>query len=150
MEIQRTLPDPEDIVAFAADHSRTGSCSSQSGARSTRLACRPSIDPGWLYWSPCGADSSHTEGARRLSDAKSCLTADTSVLIFVTVMVVLAPLRAVIFATTGLTTTAAQLLQNLPHAPPVRTARRSTSFSPSRLHKFTAPWSYGQLHEIVR
>ena len=31
-----------------------------------------------------------------LSDAKSCLTADPSVLIFVTVMVVLAPLRAVI------------------------------------------------------
>lgn len=149
MEIQRTLPDPEDIVAFAADHLPYGLVLQPV---STRLACRPSIDPGWLYWSPCGADSSHTEGARRLSDAKSCLTADTSVLIFVTVMVVLAPLRAVIFATTGLTTTAsaAQLLQNLPHAPPVRTARRSTSFSPSRLHKFTAPWSYGQLHEIVR
>ena len=31
-----------------------------------------------------------------LSDTKSCLTADTPVLIFVTVMVVLAPLRAVI------------------------------------------------------
>jgi hypothetical protein len=52
-----------------------------------------------------------------LSAAKSCLTADTSVLSFVTVMVVLAPLRAVIFATTGLTMTASvsQLLRNLPH-----------------------------------
>jgi hypothetical protein len=52
-----------------------------------------------------------------LSEAKSCLTADTSVQIFVTVMGVQAPLRAVIFATTGLTLTASasQLLQNLPH-----------------------------------
>src|SRR5260370_22252410 len=35
---------------------------------------------------------------RHGSEAKSCLTADTSVLIFVTVMGVQAPLRAVIFA----------------------------------------------------
>lgn len=42
--------------------------------------------------------------------------ADTSVLIFATVTVVLAPLRAVIFTTTGLTMTASafQLLRNLP------------------------------------
>ncbi len=56
-------------------------------------------------------------GRNSLSEAKSCLTADTSVLIFVTVIGVQAPLRAVIFATTGLTMTASapQLLQNLPH-----------------------------------
>jgi hypothetical protein len=40
-------------------------------------------------------------------------------------MVVLAPLRAVIFATTGLTMTASvsQLLQNLPHTTPLRAQR---------------------------
>jgi hypothetical protein len=84
----------------------------------------------------------------RQQKAKSCLTADTSVLIFVTVMVVQAPLRAVIFTTTGptMTASASQLLQNLPHTTFFSTAhhRRKLDLQvPSDLAAEAEGWTMG-------